>query len=53
MVYIDVNRVIEEYVRTPILRKENAIKVKQLQANLDSLKVDWQRKLKLNRNDLN
>jgi len=46
-VYVDVNNLMEGYERTKIVRTEFETKAKTLNANVDSLMVDWQNELKL------
>lgn len=46
-VYVDVNKLLEGYDRTKIVRTEFEDKAKTLNANVDSLMVDWQNELKL------
>ncbi len=46
-VYVDVNKLLEGYNRTKIVRAEFEDKAKTLNANVDSLMVDWQNELKL------
>ncbi|TJY37434.1 OmpH family outer membrane protein [Pontimicrobium aquaticum] len=45
-VYVDVNKLIEGYDRTKNVRAEFETKAKTLNANVDSLMVDWQKELK-------
>lgn len=45
-VYVDVNKLLEGYNRTKIVRSEFEEKAKTLNANVDSLMVDWQSELK-------
>ncbi|MFV0249065.1 MAG: OmpH family outer membrane protein [Tenacibaculum sp.] len=45
-VYVDVNKLLEGYKRTKIIRAELATKAKTLQSNADSLLTDWQKELK-------
>ena len=45
-VYVDVNKLIDGYKRTKIVRAEFEEKAKTLNANVDSLIVDWQGELK-------
>ena len=45
-VYVDVNKLLEGYKRTKIVRGEFEVKAKTLQANVDSLITDWQSELK-------
>lgn len=46
-VYVDVNKLMEGYSRTKIVRAEFQEKAKTLQSNVDSLVTDWQSELKL------
>lgn len=46
-VYVDVNKLMEGYSRTKIVRAEFQEKAKTLQSNVDSLVTDWQNELKL------
>lgn len=46
-VYVDVNKLMEGYSRTKIVRAEFQEKAKTLQANVDSLVTNWQNELKL------
>ncbi|MEM9678738.1 MAG: OmpH family outer membrane protein [Bacteroidota bacterium] len=46
LVYVDVNRLLEGYNRTEIVRADFEEKAKTLNANVDSLMVDWQNELK-------
>lgn len=45
-VYVDVNKLLEGYNRTKIVRAEFEEKAKTLNANVDSLMTDWQKELK-------
>jgi len=45
-VYVDVNKLLEGYKRTKIVRAEFESKAKKMNANVDSLLVDWQKELK-------
>lgn len=47
LVYVDVNKLLEDYTRTKIVRSEFEKKAKLLQSNVDSLLVDWQNELKI------
>ncbi len=47
LVYVDVNKLMEGYERTKVVRTEFEAKAKTLNANVDSLMVDWQNELKL------
>lgn len=46
LVYVDVNKLIEGYKRTKVVRGEFEAKAKTLKANVDSLVVGWQNELK-------
>ncbi len=46
-VYVDVNKLMEGYSRTKIVRAEFQEKAKTLQSNVDSLVTNWQNELKL------
>jgi|SRR5690606_18695492 len=46
LVYVDVNKLLEGYDRTKIVRAEFEAKAKTMNANVDSLMVDWQNELK-------
>ena len=46
LVYVDVNKLLDGYKRTKIVRAEFEEKAKPLNANVDSLMVDWQNELK-------
>ncbi|MFA5297476.1 MAG: OmpH family outer membrane protein [Lutibacter sp.] len=46
-VYVDVNKLMEGYNRTKIVKAEFQEKAKTLQSNVDSLVTDWQKELKL------
>ena len=46
-VYVDVNKLIDGYKRTKIVRTEFEVKAKTLNANVDSLMTDWQNELKI------
>ncbi len=46
LVYVDVNKLLEGYKRTKIVRAEFQVKAKTLSANVDSLVADWQKELK-------
>ncbi|MDC1324522.1 OmpH family outer membrane protein [Flavobacteriaceae bacterium] len=46
-VYVDVNKLLDGYKRTKIVRAEFEVKAKTLNANVDSLLVDWQDELKI------
>ena len=46
-VYVDVNKLLDGYKRTKIVRAQFEEKAKTLNANVDSLLVDWQDELKL------
>ncbi len=45
-VYVDVNKLLEGYNRTKIVRAEFEAKAKTLNANVDSLMTDWQKEIK-------
>lgn len=45
-VYVDVNRLLEGYERTKLVRSDFNKKAKALQSNVDSLLTDWQKDLK-------
>ena len=46
LVYVDVNELLDGYERTKVVRAEFEDKAKTLNANVDSLMVDWQKELK-------
>ncbi len=46
LVYVDVNKLLEGYKRTKVVRAEFEAKAKTLSANVDSLMADWQKELK-------
>ena len=46
LVYVDVNKLIEGYKRTKVVRAAFETKAKTLKANVDSLVVGWQNELK-------
>ena len=46
LVYVDVNKLLEGYKRTKIVRAEFQAKAKTMNANIDSLVVNWQKELK-------
>lgn len=46
LVYVDVNKLLEGYKRTKVVRVQFEEKVKTLNANVDSLMTDWQKELK-------
>lgn len=46
LVYVDVNKLLEGYKRTKVVRSEFEEKAKTLNANVDSLMTDWQKELK-------
>lgn len=46
LVYVDVNKLLEGYNRTKIVRTEFENKAKTLQSNIDSLITGWQKELK-------
>jgi outer membrane protein len=45
-VYVDVNKLLEGYKRTNVVRAEFEVKAKTLTANVDSLVAGWQKELK-------
>jgi len=45
-VYVDVNKLLEGYKRTKVVRAEFETKAKKMNANVDSLMVGWQNELK-------
>lgn len=45
-VYVDVNKLLEGYKRTKVVRADFEAKAKTLNANVDSLMTDWQKELK-------
>ena len=45
--YVDVNKLLDGYKRTKIVRAQFEEKAKTLNANVDSLLVDWQNELKI------
>jgi len=47
LVYVDVNKLLEGYKRTKIVKAEFQLKAKTLSANVDSLVSDWQNELKV------
>lgn len=47
LVYVDVNKLLEGYNRTKLVRAEFEKKAKLLRSNVDSLVTDWQKELKL------
>ena len=46
LVYVDINKLLEGYKRTKVVRAEFETKAKTLNANVDSLMADWQKELK-------
>ena len=46
LVYVDVNKLLDGYKRTKIVRAAFEEKAKTLNANVDSLMTDWQKELK-------
>ena len=46
LVYVDVNKLLEGYKRTKIVRAEFELKAKTLRSNVDSLVIGWQKELK-------
>ncbi|MEW7277952.1 OmpH family outer membrane protein [Aquimarina sp. 2201CG1-2-11] len=47
LVYVDVNKLLEGYNRTKVVKEEFDKKAKTMQANVDSLLSNWQKELKL------
>ncbi len=47
LVYVDVNKLLEGYNRTKVVKAEFDKKAKTMQANVDSLLSNWQKELKL------
>ncbi len=47
LVYVDVNKLLDGYKRTKVVRAEFEKKATTMNANVDSLLVDWQKELKL------
>ncbi len=47
LVYVDVNKLLDGYKRTKVVRAAFEKKAKVLKSNVDSLVVDWQKELKL------
>ena len=47
LVYVDVNKLLDGYNRTKLVKAEYEEKAKVLNANVDSLMTDWQKELKL------
>ena len=47
LVYVDVNKLLDGYKRTKVVRAEFEKKAKVLKSNVDSLITDWQKELKL------
>ena len=47
LVYVDVNKLMDGYERTPIERAKLDEKIKGLESNVDSLIVDWQKEIKV------
>ncbi|NQY29044.1 MAG: OmpH family outer membrane protein [Flavobacteriaceae bacterium] len=45
-VYVDVNKLMDGYKRTAIVKKQFEVKANTLKANVDSLLTDWQKELK-------
>jgi outer membrane protein len=45
-VYVDVNKLLDGYKRTKVVRAEFEVKAKTLTANVDSLVTGWQKELK-------
>jgi len=46
LVYVDVNKLLDGYKRTKIVRAEFEVKAKTLKSNVDSLVTGWQKELK-------
>jgi outer membrane protein len=46
LVYVDVNKLMEGYKKTAVVRAEFQKKATTLKANVDSLMVNWQNELK-------
>jgi len=46
LVYVDVNKLLDGYKRTKVVRAEFEKKAKLLRSNVDSLVTDWQKELK-------
>ena len=46
-VYVDVNKLLDGYKRTKVVRADFEQKAKTLNANVDSLMTDWQNELKI------
>lgn len=46
-VYVDINKLLEGYKRTEVVKVEYEKKAKNLQSNVDSLIVGWQKELKI------
>ncbi|MCD2257581.1 OmpH family outer membrane protein [Psychroserpens luteolus] len=46
-VYVDVNKLLDGYARTKVVRADFEEKAKTLNANVDSLMTDWQKELKV------
>ncbi len=47
LVYVDVNKLLDGYKRTNLVKAEFDTKAKTMKANVDSLLSDWQKELKL------
>ena len=47
LVYVDVNKLLDGYKRTKVVRADFEKKAKVLKSNVDSLVTDWQKELKL------
>lgn len=47
LVYVDVNKLLDGYKRTKVVRAEFEVKAKTLSANVDSLVADWQKELQI------
>lgn len=46
LVYVDINKLLEGYKRTKVVRAEFEAKAKTMNANVDSLMNDWQNEIK-------
>ncbi len=47
LVYVDVNKLLDGYKRTKVVRAEFEAKAKTLKSNVDSLVIGWQKELKI------
>ncbi|MDB2571404.1 hypothetical protein N9X82_02920 [Polaribacter sp.] len=47
LVYVDVNKLLDGYKRTKVVRAEFEANAKTLKSNVDSLVAGWQKELKL------